>query len=68
MSGLFRMSKPDGPVHAPDKDDERQRLAALAEIQKTGGSASTLLTKGLSSPVARTNAVSAPKTTMTAGL
>lgn len=49
----------------PRPEDERARLAAARELEKTGGKATTVLTSGLAAPMPRTPEVRAPRTVIT---
>jgi hypothetical protein len=65
MAGMFKQPKASSPGYAPDKDDERQRLAALNAMNVKGGRQTTILTAGLAAPAASPN-VQAPRTVLTA--
>jgi hypothetical protein len=65
MAGLFKTPKVDKGPTPPSPDDERQRKAALAAQETTGGRASTILTQGLAMPLPRDAAPKAPRTVLT---
>lgn len=64
MGDLFKRPKAEKAPPMPDPNDERARAAAIRELGKTGGKATTILTTGLAAPLPRTPEVKAPRSVL----
>lgn len=65
MAGFFKADVPDAKT-PPSKDDERQRMLALAAKEPKGGAGTTVLTQGMAFPALKP-AGSPPRTTVLTG-
>ena len=65
MGDLFKKPNAEPAPKMPNPNDERARMAAMRELEKTGGKATTVLTSGLAAPIPRTPNVTAPRSVLT---
>jgi len=65
MGDLFKRPKAEAAPKMPNPNDERTRLAAQRELEKSGGKSTTVLTSGLAAALPRSPEVKAPRTVLT---